>query len=264
MSEFRHSHALGQNFLTDGNLLAAIVGDAGVCATDTVVEVGAGQGALTSPLAATGARVIAFEIDERLAPYLRPLEEKYRNLTVRFGDFMKSDIAEATGGGTYRAVANLPYYITTPVLFRFLDDPACESVTVTVQKEVAERIVAPAGGKDYGVLSVSAQLTGRARIVRNVGRQMFTPPPNVDSAVVRIDAENRLPNKSAVMNVVRAAFAMRRKTLSNCLSSAGYAKATVASAIESLGFGADVRGERLAPQDFVRLERLLRSCGTTE
>ncbi len=255
MDAFRHSHSLGQNFLTDRNLLSAIVADAGVSPTDTVIEVGAGQGALTRPLAETGARVIAFEIDKRLEDYLRPLEAQFPNLTVVFADFMKCDLAEF-GADKFKAVANLPYYITTPVLFRFLEQSGCESVTVMVQKEVAERIVAPAGGKDYGVLSVSAQLVGKPRITRTVGRQMFTPPPNVDSAVVHIDVEqNRVD--AQIAKVVRAAFAMRRKTLVNCLSSAGYDKTRINAAIASLGLDASVRGEKLTPDQFVRLSGLL-------
>lgn len=296
MDSFRHSHSLGQNFLTDRNLLSAIVADAGVSPTDTVIEVGAGQGALTRPLAETGARVIAFEIDTRLGEYLRPLEAEFPNLTVVFADFMKCDLADFGVTG-FKSVANLPYYITTPVLFRFLDNPGCESVTVMVQKEVAERIVAPPGGKDYGVLSVSAQLVGKPHITRNVGRQMFTPPPNVDSAVVHIDVDRAriygslaraeenaakikpdartdrtFTNEGAesyrsdaansaasesIMKVVRAAFAMRRKTLVNCLSSAGYDKARVCAAIARLGLDVSVRGEILSPEQFIQLAELL-------
>lgn len=242
--------------MTDGNLLSAIVNDAGVTAGDTVIEVGAGMGALTKPLAESGARVFAFEIDSRLEEYLRPLEKKYSNLTVIMGDFMKADISELFDG-EYKAVANLPYYITTPVLFRFLDDVRCKSVTVMVQKEVAERIVAPSGGKDYGVLSVSAQLSGKTEIVRTVGRQMFSPPPNVDSAIVKITVNNNMENKAHVMDVVKAAFGMRRKTLMNCLSSAGYDKTKIAAALETLGLDLAVRGERLSPEEFVKLAALL-------
>ena len=253
MEEFRHSHALGQNFLTDRNLLAAIVADADVKSGDTVIEVGAGQGALTRPLAMTGARVFAFEIDGRLEGCLRELEKEYPALTVVMGDFMKSDAA-ALAAGPYKAVANLPYYITTPVLFRLLDDPMCEGVTVMVQKEVAERIVARPGGKDYGVLSVGAQLAGRPRITRTGGRQMFTPPPNVDSAVVHIDVCRRGDEKTAA--VVRAAFSMRRKTLINCLAPV-WGKSAAASAIEALGLDPAVRGERLSPEQYIELAKLL-------
>lgn len=253
MDTFRHSHSLGQNFLTDKNLLAAIVADAKVESGDVVIEVGAGQGALTVPLAATGARVIAYELDGRLEEYLRPIEKTYPNLTVVMGDFMKAALPEAKG---YKAVANLPYYITTPVLFRFLDDPECASVTVMVQKEVAERIAARPGGKDYGVLSVSSQLCGTPEITRIVKRTMFSPPPNVDSAVVRI-TKNGKGGDDKVKAVVRAAFAMRRKTLYNCLSSAGYDKSRILSALEEMRLDPAVRGERLSPDQFVILSKLL-------
>lgn len=256
MQTFRHSHSLGQNFLTDKNLLSAIAADAGVTARDSVIEVGAGMGALTVPLAESGARVYAFEIDERLREYLEPLEKKYANLKPVFGDFMKADIREITGGTRYKAVANLPYYITTPVLFRFLEDPLCDGVTVMVQKEVAERITAKAGGKDYGALSVAAQMCGTPRITRTVGRNLFTPPPNVDSAVVNISLSPSRPDES-VKRVVRAAFSMRRKTLVNCLTNAGYVKDRILSALDALSLPPDIRGERLAPMQFVRLAELL-------
>ena len=256
METFRHSHSLGLNFLTDKNLLAAIVSDAGVSADDVVIEVGAGMGALTRPLAASGARVISYEVDDRLREYLEPLKREYANLELCFGDFMKEDISTATGGARYKAVANLPYYITTPVLFRFLEDPLCDGVTVMVQKEVAERITAKAGGKDYGALSVAAQISGTPRITRNVGRNLFTPPPNVDSAVVNIRLSPDRPDES-IRRVIRAAFSMRRKTLVNCLTGAGYAKDKVLAALSALSLDPAVRGERLTPMQFVHLSRLL-------
>ena len=256
MDSFKHSHSLGQNFLTDKNLLTAIVADAGVGSGDTVIEVGAGQGALTRPLAATGARVFAYEIDKRLDEYLRPLAAEYPNLKVIMGDFLKS---EKPNVGIYKAVANLPYYITTPVLFRFLDDPDCASVTVMVQKEVAERIAAAPGGKDYGVLSVTAQLAGTPAITRIVDRKMFSPPPNVDSAVVKI-TKNGGSADEKTKAVVRAAFAMRRKTLYNCLASAGHDKTRILSALSAMDLDPSVRGERLSPEQFVCLSKLLGQC----
>lgn len=246
---FRHSHSLGQNFLSDGNLLSAIAADAGLTADDSVVEVGAGMGALTVRLAETGARVFAYEIDARLEEYLRPLEKAHANVTVIFGDFMKSELPDI---GQYKAVANLPYYITTPVLFRFLDDPRCRSVTVMVQLEVAERMTAPPGGKEYGALSVAAQLAGSVRITRRVGRHMFVPPPNVDSAVVHLE-KNDTPVEDDVKRLVRAAFSMRRKTLVNCLTGAGYEKAAVLAALSDMCLDASVRGERLSPAQFAEL-----------
>ncbi len=254
MSEFRHSHSLGQNFISDGNLLEAIVGDAGVTQGDTVVEIGAGMGSLTRKLAETGAKVLSFELDERLKPYLTPLEEKYPNLRVEFMDFMKYDLS-GLRANSFKAVANLPYYITTPVLFRLLEDDRLSSVTVMVQEEVADRIIARPGGKDYGVLSVSAQLSGSVRITRRVGREMFNPSPNVDSAVIRLDRSKRPDEK--VLKLVRAAFSMRRKTLMNCLAKAGYEKTAVARGLNALSFPPDVRGERLSPEDFEKLAGLI-------
>ena len=254
-SGFRHSHSLGQNFLTDGNLLSAIASDSGLTADSIAVEVGAGMGALTEKLAETGARIYAYEIDTRLEEYLRPLENKYPNLTVILGDFMKSELPF---GRSYRAVANLPYYITTPVLFRFLDDERCRSVTDMVQAEVAERIIAPPGGKDYGALSVAAQLAGKTRVTRKVGRHMFTPPPNVDSAVVHIEKTGEAV-EGGVKRLVRAAFSMRRKTLVNCLTANGYGKTDVLSALAAEGLDPAVRGERLSPDTFARLAGRLKN-----
>ena len=246
--EVRHSHSLGQNFLSDGNLLSAIAADARILPTDDVVEVGAGMGALTRKLAQCARSVTAFEIDERLREYLDPLCAECGNVRVIYGDFMKSDIPVRE----YKAAANLPYYITTPVLFRFLDDPACRSVTVMVQLEVAERMIAPPGGKDYGALSVAVQLAGSATVTRRVGRHMFDPPPKVDSAVVRIE-KTAAPVTDGVKRLVRAAFSMRRKTLVNCLASCGYDKAKVLGALSDMGLDPAVRGERISPQGFTEL-----------
>ena len=254
MEQFRHNKSLGQNFLTDKNLLSAIVADAGITQSDTVIEVGAGAGALTLPLARTGAKVISYEIDDRLIPHLEELAAGYPNLRIVNADIMKVNDREVSPDLPFKVVANLPYYITTPILFKFI---GCEasSITVMVQKEVAERIVASPGGKDYGVLSVTAQLSGKPRITRTVGRNMFTPPPNVDSAVVRIDIDGKADEK--VKAVVRAAFSMRRKTLVNCLCGNGYNKEKVLAALTALGFSSDIRGERLSPPNFVKLSSLI-------
>ncbi len=250
---FRHSHSLGQNFLSDGNLLSAIAADARLLPGDAVVEVGAGMGALTEKLASAAKTVVAFEIDERLRPYLDALCAACPNVAVIYGDFMKSDIPL---DGEYKAAANLPYYITTPVLFRLLGDPHCRSVTVMVQREVAERMTAKAGGKDYGALSVAVQLSGEARITRSVGRHMFDPPPNVDSAVVHIEKYSE-PVGENVKKLVRAAFSMRRKTLVNCLTGNGYDKNATLSALGEMGLDPAVRGERLTPRQFAELAEKL-------
>ena len=254
--EFKHNKALGQNFLTDKNLLAAIVADAGITCGDTVVEVGAGEGALTLPLAKTGARIVSYEIDRRLIDNLKSLENTYPNLSVMSADIMNVPNESVAPCVPYKVVANLPYYITTPVLFKFIESGDATSVTVMVQKEVAQRIVASPGGKDYGILSVMCQLAGMPRITRTVGRNMFTPPPNVDSAVVRLDISSRAAD--SVKKVVKAAFSMRRKTLVNCLCAKGYNKEKVLSALAETKHPLDVRGERLSPAEFVALTEKLK------
>ena len=246
---FRFNKALGQNFIFDSNLLDAIVSDAGVTAEDTVVEIGTGAGTLTARLAARAKKVFSFEVDERLRPVLDLTLQGVGNAEVVFRDVMKMKDAEFTdivGGGTFRVVANLPYYITTPLIMRFVESGLpVSSLTVMVQKEVADRLTAEVGSADY------------AAVTRIVDRHMFRPAPNVDSAVVRID---RVPGRldgadeKLVRKLVRAAFAMRRKTLVNNLSAAfGIPKQSATECVTACGFPADIRGERLSLDDFIRL-----------
>lgn len=255
---FVFKKSLGQNFLTDSQLLDAIARDAGVEKTDTVVEIGAGAGTLTRALAARAARVVAFDIDEALVPVLRESLAGVENAEVVFRDVLKCSDEELLGiiGGKFKVVANIPYYITTPLVMRFAESSLpVDSVTVTVQKEVAERLVAEAGTPEYGAISATVALRGNARITREISRKMFRPVPNVDSAVVRIDL---VPDKfgadvGAVSELVRKCFRMRRKTLLNNLIAAGYGKEKARLAIERAGFPVDVRGERLSAEDYVRL-----------
>ena len=245
---FVFKKSLGQNFLTDSQLLDAIARDAGVEKTDTVVEIGAGAGTLTRALAARAAKVVAFDIDEALVPVLRESLAGVENAEIVFRDVLKCSDEELLGiiGGRFKVVANIPYYITTQLVMRFAESSLpVDSVTVTVQKEVAERLVAEAGTPEYGAISAAVALRGR----------MFRPVPNVDSAVVRIDL---VPDKfgadvGAVSELVRKCFRMRRKTLLNNLIAAGYGKEKARLAIERAGFPADVRGERLSAKDYVEL-----------
>lgn len=256
---FVFKKSLGQNFLTDSQLLDAIARDAGVEKTDTVVEIGAGAGTLTRALAARAARVVAFDIDEALVPVLRESLAGVENAEVVFRDVLKCSDEELLGiiGGKFKVVANIPYYITTPLVMRFAESSLpVDSVTVTVQKEVAERLVAAAGTPEYGAISATIALRGNARITREISRKMFRPVPNVDSAVVRIDfLRDKFGDTdvSAVSELVRQCFRMRRKTLLNNLVSAGYGKEKARLAIERAGFPVDVRGERLSAKDYVRL-----------
>lgn len=257
----------GQNFLTDTNLLSAIAQDAGVDGNSAVLEIGAGAGALTRVLAERVKRVVSFEIDKNLQPVLGETLAGCENVEVFFRDFMKCDLpALEEELGPYHVVANLPYYITTPVVMRFVEEAKrCLGVTVMVQEEVAARFVAEAGTAEYGAVTAAIALKGEARITRKVPRTMFLPRPNVDSAVVHIAFEKgRIPVKSgkAYREVVRAAFFSRRKTLENNLVSAfRLSRERAKEILEKAGVGAGVRGETLAPEQFARLSDVMAEEG---
>lgn len=265
-NEFRFNKKFGQNFISDTNLLEAIVCDAGVTKDDVVIEIGAGAGSLTYALAQKAKRVIAFEIDFNLKSVLKTTLQGLNNAEVIFGDVMDKPIdeIESLAGGSFKVVANLPYYITTPVLMRFVEESAnMSSMTVMVQKEVADRLVAKAGGKDYGRITVAVDCFGDAKLMRNVSRKMFYPQPNVDSAVVRIDCNKKYSvDEKLLRQVVKSAFAMRRKVFSTCLAAGlGISKEQATRYITSLGKDAHVRGETFTTQDFVNLTNLIAADG---
>lgn len=216
---FNFKKKFGQNFLTDKNLLHAIVQDAEISQDDVVLEIGAGAGALTKELSLAAKKVFAYEVDQELKETLIALQLK--NVDFIFADFMKADLKEYDKFDGIKVVANLPYYITTPIIFKLIDEAKnLKSITIMVQKEVAERIVAQKGGKDYGILSVMMAFYGDAKITRIVKRQMFTPAPNVDSAVVNIKIKQKYNiDRYRFSLFVKSAFSMRRKTLLNNLSS---------------------------------------------
>ena len=232
---FDFKKSLGQNFLTDRGLLRAIVRDAGVTEGDTVVEIGAGAGTLTAELAAAAGKVIGFDVDRALEPVLKETLSGKDNTEIVFRDVLKMKDEEifALSGKEYKVVANIPYYITTPLVMRFMEcsvPPA--SMTLTVQKEVAERIVAAPGTPEYGALSVTVRLRSDPKITRTVPRQLFRPVPKVDSAVVRFDIFEKFPGVdiAAVSRLARAGFGMRRKTLVNNIAVlTGAEKAVVCS-----------------------------------
>ncbi len=256
---FRFNKQFGQNFISDKNLLSAIVSDAGVTSDDTVVEVGAGAGALTYELATVAKKVISYEIDKNLKSVLEEKLKVFDNVDLIFADALKESEEEISrrAGGVFKLVANLPYYITTPLIFKFLEMPV-KSITVLVQKEVAERMCAKAGDDAYGVLSVGIALFGTARITRIVKRQMFYPVPDVDSALVNITFHSKLTTeqRKAVREVVKTAFAMRRKTLYNNLR-AIYGGETSANALERAKIDASARAETLTLDDYVKLSEIL-------
>ncbi len=259
---FVFSKKFGQNFITDLSLLRAIVADAEVD-NDLVIEVGCGAGTLTRCLCERASRVIGFEIDERLRSVLDVTLDGIPNVQIEFADVMKLDDGELyaiTQRKPFKLVANLPYYITTPLLFRFLYLKNLSSLTVMVQKEVAQRMCAKADTANYGALTAQLALMGDAKYLRTVSRSAFTPSPNVDSAVVRLDIAPKCDESEIkkVKRLIATAFAMRRKTLANNLSSAyGINKGMAIELIQKAGFREDVRGETLDVSDFIHLSKFL-------
>ena len=248
----------GQNFISDKNLIYAICDDAGVEENDNVLEIGAGAGSLTTALNEKAGKVVSYEIDKDLQEHLSSLG--LDKTTFVFGDVMNYSIEEIENGfkGNYKMIANLPYYITTPIIFKFLNGAKkLDSLTIMVQKEVAERIVAKEGGKDYGVLSIMVDFYGKAEISRIVGRKMFFPQPNVDSAVVTIKVENKYPeiDKEQFYRFVQCLFAMRRKTVRNNLNQGGYSK----EKMQKLGEGVlSARAEMFSLEKIIEIYNIIK------
>ena len=260
MERFEFKKKFGQNFLTDKNLLTQIVEKSGVMSDDVVVEIGAGRGALTEVLSRFAKKVYSFEIDKELFAFLG---EKFNGTNVQmiFEDVMKVSDEEINNivGGKFKLVANLPYYVTSPILTRFLQNPNLVSATVMVQEEVADRIIAVPKTKDYGVLTVICQMFGDAKKVLRVNRKMFYPVPNVDSAVVRIDKyEKEALNFSEFIAFVKKAFSMRRKKLSSNLESAKIKKSEIEKLLTDNDFSDMARAEELSISEFEKLFNLLR------
>jgi len=244
---------LGQNFLADTNLLAAIVREADPGAGDVVLEVGGGEGALTGELADRVATVHVIELDERLRPALEGIAAEHGNVELHFADAMRFDLATLDPAPD-RMVANLPYSVATPLLLRTIAElPGLGSWTVMVQREIAERLRADPGSRVYGGPSVLVQLACEVRLLRVVDRAVFTPRPRVDSALIGLRRVG--PGASpAVTSLVRDAFAHRRKSLARSLEHARPGiRARAREALEAGGFVPDARAEQLAPADFVAL-----------
>lgn len=262
--DFHFNKDLGQNFITDANLLDAIVADSGITSDDTVVEIGTGAGTLTRAIAKVAKKVYSFEVDRNLQPVLALSLQGVDNAEVIFRDVlkMKDDELKSVVGDSFKVVANLPYYITTPLAMRFIESSLdVKSVTIMVQKEVALRFVAKPNTADYSAITLAIEMAGNAQITRNVSRNMFFPSPNVDSAVVRIDIDRtKLDGENAPLlhKLVRSSFAMRRKTLANNLSVAFQIdKQEAGKLIEEAGFSPMVRGEALSLDDYKKLTKTL-------
>ena len=257
------SKRLGQNFLIDEGIVQGIVEAADIQPGDRVLEIGPGIGTLTQGLAEAGAEVTAVELDKKLPAVLAKTLEGYEHVRVVQGDILKVDIPELMGSGSFKVAANLPYYITTPILMALLEQrlPITRIVTM-VQKEVAERMVAVPGNKTYGALSVAVQYYTEPEIVLDVPPRSFLPAPEVDSVVIactiRQEPAVKVQDEKAFFKVVRAAFGQRRKTLHNALKSMGLDKEQVRAALESASVDGTRRGETLSLPEFAAIADALR------
>ena len=265
MFGFSFAKKYGQNFLIDGNTVNNIVKNAGITKEDTVLEIGPGIGTMTQVLCEHAKNVIAVEIDKRLIDVLTFTLKDYDNVTVINSDILKCNIEELcekySHDGKLKVVANLPYYITTPIIMELLEknnNSVIESITVMIQKEVAERLGAEPGNKDYGAITLSINYYSDANIVMNVPSSCFMPKPNVDSAVIRMDIYDKPPVKTKdetkMFKIIKAAFSQRRKTLVNSVSgSTDIAKETILKSLNELGLSESVRGEALSLEQFAKL-----------
>ena len=262
---FAFQKRFGQNFLVDTHVLERIIRAAGLTKEDMVLEIGPGIGTMTQYLAENAGRVVAVEIDSNLIPILKETLQAYDNVTVLNEDILKVDIRalaeEYNGGRPIKVVANLPYYITTPIIMGLFESQVpIDNITVMVQKEVAERMQAGPGTKDYGALSLAVQYYAEPYIVANVPPNCFIPRPNVGSAVIRLTRHQEMPVKvrdeKLMFSLIRASFNQRRKTLQNGLSNSAelsFSKEEIAAAIQALGLSPTVRGEALTLEQFAGL-----------
>ena len=256
--KLRADKKLGQNFLIDEQVVRQIVAAAELSEADTVLEVGPGIGTLTQGLAESKAQVVAVELDTRLLPVLATTLEGYDNVRVVHGDILKVDIMEEVGVPNFKVCANLPYYITTPIIFALLEKRLpMERLIAMVQKEVAERMAAQPGGKDYGALSVAIQYYTEPEIAFIVPPTSFIPAPAVDSAVIVCKRREKPPvevcDEALFFRVVKAAFSLRRKMLSNSLKNMGIKSEQVAKWLELAGVDGKRRAETLSLEDFAKL-----------
>ncbi|MFR3435094.1 MAG: 16S rRNA (adenine(1518)-N(6)/adenine(1519)-N(6))-dimethyltransferase RsmA [Coprococcus sp.] len=267
--EFCFQKKFGQNFLIDGHVLDKIIAGAGVTKDDMVLEIGPGIGTMTQYLAEAAGKVVAVEIDRNLLPILQETLADYDNVKVIHADVLSLDleklVQEENGGRPIKVVANLPYYITTPIIMALFEQHVpLANVTVMVQKEVAARMKSGPGSKDYGALSLAVQYYAEPYIVANVPCNCFMPRPNVDSAVIRLTRYEEPPvqvkDEKMLFKIIRASFNQRRKTLQNGLNNSSelnFKKDQIAAAIAEAGFSPSVRGEALTLEQFAKLTDIL-------
>ena len=263
--QFAFQKKFGQNFLIDIHVLDKIISAAGITGDDCVLEIGPGIGTMTQYLAENAGHVVAVEIDRNLIPILKETLADYDNVTVINEDILRVDIKalaeEYNGGKPIKVVANLPYYITTPIIMGLFESGVpIDNITVMVQKEVADRMKEGPGSKDYGALSLAVQYYAEPEIVANVPPNCFIPRPNVGSAVIRLTRHKEMPvevkDPALMFKIIRASFNQRRKTLQNGLGNASelpYTKEQIAAAIAEMGLTPTIRGEALSLAQFAQL-----------
>ena len=269
---FSFQKKFGQNFLIDTHVLDKIIASAEITKDDMVLEIGPGIGTMTQYLACAAGKVVAVEIDKTLIPILEDTLSEYDNVQIINQDVLKMNLAklaeEENGGKPIKVVANLPYYITTPIIMGLFENHVpLKSITVMVQKEVADRMQVGPGTKDYGALSLAVQYYAKPYIVANVPPNCFMPRPKVGSAVIRLERYEEPPvqvtDEKLMFRIIRASFNQRRKTLVNGLKNSPeiqFSKEEIEAAIETLGKGASVRGEALTLEEFARLSNILSSA----
>lgn len=267
--EFAFQKKFGQNFLIDGHVLDKIIRSANITKDDFVLEIGPGIGTMTQYLAEAAREVAAVEIDKALIPILEDTLSGYDNITVINEDVLKLDmkqlVMEQNGGRPVKVVANLPYYITTPIIMGLFESHVpIDSITVMVQKEVAQRMQSGPGSKDYGALSLAVQYYAEPYIVANVPPNCFMPRPKVGSAVIRLTTYKEAPidvkDERLMFRIIRASFNQRRKTLVNGLNNSpeiSISKEVIAEAIAELGVSPTIRGEALTLKEFARLSNII-------
>lgn len=267
--EFAFQKKFGQNFLIDTHVLDKIISAAEITKDDLVVEIGPGIGTMTQYLACAAREVVAIEIDKMLIPILQDTLSAYDNVTIINEDVLKVDLnklaEEKNAGRPVKVVANLPYYITTPIIMGLFENHVpLHSITIMVQKEVADRMRMGPGTKDYGALSLAVQYYAQTYLVANVPPNCFMPRPNVGSAVIRLTVHEKPPvivkDESLMFRLIRASFNQRRKTLANGLNNSPelhYSKEQIAEAIEKLGASPSIRGEALTLEQFASLADIL-------
>ena len=259
---FRHSKSLGQNFLSDIHIIEDIVDGSDIEPEDLVIEIGPGMGVLTAAAAERAGKVIAVEIDKKLIPILKETLAEYDNVEVINADIMKTDLTEIVeanrpaDGGKVRVIGNLPYYITTPIIMKLLEESVpADSITIMMQKEVADRIKAGPGGKDYGALTVAVGFYCTITHVADAPKEVFVPSPKVDSTVIRLDLRKECPvdliDQKIFFETVKGGFGQRRKTLLNSLTGVrGLPKPEIADALDAAGIDSKRRAETLSLDEF--------------